>query len=111
MFKFFSTAMLATVLAASTHSALADDSGSESRTVDARAVRVNLDGIINLTVKQGAAATLTIYGDKRYLPRVSATQNGDTLRIDADLHGLHIGKTDLRAELTLPKDRKSTRLN
>jgi len=106
MNTFFKAAMLVAALATSANSALAEDSGSESRNVDARAVKVNLDGIINLTVKQGPAATLTIYGDKRYLPRVNVTQNGDTLRIDADLHGLHIGKTDLRAELTLPNLRE-----
>ncbi|WP_295995586.1 DUF2807 domain-containing protein [Rugamonas sp.] len=94
--------MLAAMLACGAHHALADDIGSESRNVDARAVRVNLDGIINLTVKQGAAPALTIYGDKRYFQRVTVTQDGDTLRIDAHLRGLHIGKPDLRAELTLP---------
>lgn len=106
MNRYLNAALLAAMLATSTNSALADDSGSESRSVDARAVKVDLDGIINLTVKQGATPALTIYGDKRYLQRVTVTQNGDTLRIDSNLRGLHISHTDLRAELTLPNLRE-----
>ena len=102
MNKIFSATLLAATLAFSAHHAAADDMVSESRPVDARAVKVNLDGIISLTVKQGPVATLTLYGEKRYLQKVTVTQIGDQLRIDSDVHGFHIGKTDLRAELTLP---------
>ena len=101
MKRILRAAFLATALCSGTHTALADEVVSEQRTVDARTVNINLDGVISLNVKQGPAA-LTIYGDPRYLPKVVVEQHGDSLHIGTDLHGIHLGKTDLRAELTLP---------
>ncbi len=82
--------------------ARADDSVSETRTVDSRTVKIKLDGVIDLKIRQGATASLIIYGEKRYVSKVTAVQSGDTLQIDTDTHGLHFGKHQLRAELTLP---------
>ena len=101
MKRILRAAFLATALCSGAHTALADEVVSEQRTVDARTVNINLDGVISLNVKQGPAA-LTIYGDPRYLPKVVVEQHGDSLHIGTDLHGIHLGKTDLRAELTLP---------
>lgn len=101
MKRIMRAAFLATALCSGAHTALADEAISEQRAVDARTVNVNLDGVISLNVKQGPAA-LTIYGDPRYLPKVVVEQHGDSLHIGTDLRGVHMGKMDLRAELTLP---------
>jgi hypothetical protein len=103
MQKFVNATMLAAALcAAGTTTAQAQDNASEARTVDARAVKVVLDGVIDLQLRQGANAALTISGDKRYLPKVVVTQRGDTLRIGTDLRGIQMNRPNLRAELTLP---------
>ena len=84
--------------------ALAADVVSESRGVDARAVNVDLDGVISLKIKQGAVASLTLYGEPDALKKVTVQQSGDTLRIGTvKTNTINIGgKKDLRAELTLP---------
>ena len=63
MKKLMKVAMLAAVLGSGAQAALAADVISENRTVDARAVKIELDGVISLKVKQGATAALTIYGE------------------------------------------------
>lgn len=97
-------AMLATVLSCGAHAALAADVVSENRNVDARAVNIELDGVISLKVKQGAVATLTIYGEPDALKKVVVEQNGETLRIGTSkVNSVSFGnKRELRAELTLP---------
>lgn len=104
MHKFVNATMLAAALCAAgaATTAQAEDNASETRTVDARAVKVVLDGVIDLQLRQGARAALTISGDKRYLPKVVVTQSGDTLRIGTDLKGIQMNRPNLRAELTLP---------
>jgi hypothetical protein len=99
-------ALLAAALAATSGAALADDVVSEKRTVDPRAVKINLDGVVSLKLKQGPSAALTLYGEKRYLDKINVTQNGDTLRIDSALRGVRLGRNELRAELTLPNLRE-----
>lgn len=101
MKRILRAAFLATALCSGAHTALADEVASEQRAVDARTVNINLDGVISLRVKQGPAA-LTIYGDPRYLPKVVVEQHGDSLHIGTELRGVRLGKTGLRAELTLP---------
>jgi Putative auto-transporter adhesin, head GIN domain len=101
MLKFVQATMMAVALC-SAATAHADEQASEARTVDARAVKVVLDGVIDLQLRQGASAALTISGDQRYLPKVVVTQSGDTLRIGTDLKGIHLRSPKLRAELTLP---------
>jgi len=100
MKKLFSTTMIAAAMFAG--AAHADDIASETRTIDGRAVRVVLDGVIDLKLKQGPAS-LVVSGDSRYLPKVTVTQSGDTLRIGTDLKGVSMHNPKLRAELTLPQ--------
>lgn len=102
MKKFLSMTMIATALFAG--AAKADDIVSETRTIDGHAVKVVLDGVIDLKLKQGPAS-LVVSGDKRYVQKITVTQSGDTLRIGTDLHG-HVNNPKLRAELSLPQVRE-----
>lgn len=103
-------AMLAVVLSSGAHAALAADVSSEARTVDARAVNIELDGVISLKVKQGATARLTIYGEPEALKKVVVDQSGDTLHIGTQkVKNINFGnQRELRAELTLPNLRALT---
>jgi hypothetical protein len=103
-------AMLATVLSCGASAAPAADVISESRSVDARAVNIELDGVISLKVRQGPTATLTIYGEADTLKKVVVDQSGDTLHIGtAKVSSINFGnKRELRAELTLPNLRALT---
>lgn len=81
----------------------AEEHGTETRAIDARVVRVKLDGIIDLKLRQGPVALLVISGDRRYLARTTTVQSGDTLNIDTESHNFRLGsKARLSAELTLP---------
>lgn len=104
MNKYLQAAMMATALCSGAVPALAGETVSEARKVDARVVNVNLEGVINLTLKQGPVAALTLHGDKRQVEQVTLVQKGDTLIIDTETHRgtLHFDQRDLRAELTLP---------
>lgn len=106
MNNFISATMMAVTLYATHGAAIAQDMASESRSIDARAVKVVLDGVIDLKLKQGPTASLVLSGDKRYLQKVTVAQDGDTLRIGTELRGVHIGSPKLRAELTLPNLRE-----
>jgi len=106
MNKFISATMMAVSLYAAHGLAVADDIISEIRTVDARAVKVVLDGIISLQLKQGNTPSLVVSGDKRYVPKITVVQTGDTLRIGTDLRGISVNNPRLRAELTLPNLRE-----
>jgi hypothetical protein len=105
MKKLMTTAMLAAALGSGAHAALAADVISENRTIDARAVKIDLDGVISLKVKQGATASLVIYGEPDALKKVVVEQSGETLHIGTEkINTIHFGnKRELRAELTLPK--------
>jgi hypothetical protein len=104
MKNYLKAAMLATVLSSGAHAALAADVTSESRSVDARAVNIELDGVISLKVKQGPVAALTIFGEADTLKKVVVEQSGETLHIGtAKMNTFNFGnKRELRAELTLP---------
>ncbi len=105
MNKFIGAALIAASLTVAPRPAAAQEV-SESRAIDARVVKIKLGGVINLNVKQGATASLTLHGDKQYVAKVTTTQNGDTLVIETDDKGWSFGrnkKHKLRAELTLPK--------
>lgn len=82
--------------------AMADEVVTESRVIDARVVKVRVDGQIDLKLKQGPIPTLTVHAEKRWLPKITTVQSGDSLRIDTDVSGFHVIKPQLRAELTLP---------
>jgi hypothetical protein len=85
----------------------APEPGTETRQVDARVVRVRLDGAVDLRIRQGGTPSLTLSGEPRWLARTTTVQHGDTLRIDSDVQGrMHLGT--LHAELTLPALREVT---
>ena len=85
-----------------------EESGTESRSVDARIVRVKLDGVIDLKIRQGAVAGLVILGEKRLLQKTTTEQHGDTLTIGTETRGVKFNTRNrgLRAELTLPQLRE-----
>jgi hypothetical protein len=84
-----------------------DERASETRPIDARVIRVKLDGVIDLKLKQGPVALLVITGDPRYLAKTTTIQSGDTLTIDTESHHYKIrNEGRLRAELTLPRLRE-----
>lgn len=107
MKKIFHATMMAAALFTMGAAAHADEIINEARTVDGRTVKVILDGVIDLKLKQGAPS-LVVSGDKRYLSKVVVTQSGDTIRIGTDnLKGIFIGSSPkLKAELSLPQLRE-----
>jgi hypothetical protein len=81
--------LLGTVVGVPATAAAADDTASETRPVDARVTRVRLDGIVDLRVRQGAAASLVF--------------SGDTLVIESADHHVSGGmRRGLHVELVLP---------
>lgn len=87
--------------------AAADDVVTESRPVDARAVRVKLDGVIDLKLRQGPVPHLVITGDKRWLEKTTVVQHGDTINIGTEMRGFKLHRhSSVRAELTLPNLRE-----
>lgn len=80
---------------------------SETRPVDAKVVRVQLDGAINLTIRQGTPPMLKLDGDPRSLAQTTTSQHGDTLSIDSDVHG-RARINAMHAELILPTLRAVT---
>jgi len=83
-----------------------ESKATETRTVDARVVRIKLDGAIDLKLRQGDTPSLTITADRRYLVNVSSTQTGDTLRLDSASNGSRVKGSLVRAELVLPSLRE-----
>ena len=82
---------------------------TETRQVDARVVRVKLDGVMNLRIRQGATPMLVLSGDPRLLGKTTTLQSGDTINIGTETRGMHINlgrNMGLRAELTLPNLRE-----
>ncbi|MGZ8290299.1 MAG: GIN domain-containing protein [Telluria sp.] len=80
---------------------------TETRPVDARAVRVKLDGVIDLKLKQGPVPHLVISGDRRWIEKTTVSQLGDTLNIGTEMRGFKLHRQrGLRAELTLPNLRE-----
>ncbi|MES2898654.1 MAG: DUF2807 domain-containing protein [Pseudomonadota bacterium] len=105
MNKNFGMALVAAALTVSAAGAFAGENTSEGRAVDARVVKVKLSGVINLHIKQGATPSLTLFGERELLNKVSVSQSGDTLTIDTEKrNSWNFGrdKNELRAELTLP---------
>jgi hypothetical protein len=102
MNKLLGTTVFISACAFGAHAAMAGDVARETRSVDAKVSKVHLDSIIQLTLRQGATPSLVVSGDARYVPRVTAVQQGDTLTIG--MQDTHVnGKIDgLRAELTVP---------
>lgn len=90
--------------------AAADDNVStvsESRAIDGRVIKVRLDGIINLKLRQGTQPSLIIRGEQRYVTRVTTTQSGNTLVIETEMHSnKSVNGRTLQAELVLPSLRE-----
>ena len=106
MHKLIGAAVMAATLAATSGAAIAQQT-SETRTIDARVLKVKLGGVIDLRIKQGPTAALVISGDQKYVSKVVTSQQGDTMHIDIEGERKHIhfgrnNKEQLRAELTLP---------
>ena len=78
----------------------------EMRTVDARVVRVKLDGVMEVRIRQGNVASLSITADKRYIADVSTAQSGDTLHIETEVRGFKLNPGSIRADLVLPNLRE-----
>ncbi|MBV7535446.1 DUF2807 domain-containing protein [Duganella sp. sic0402] len=106
MKKLFQFGLLFAAFCALFGRADAADDSSETRVIpiDARVVRVKIDGVIDLKLRQGDTPTLKIIGEKRYLDKLTASQSGDTLHLDTEGRGIKVGRT--RAELILPKLRE-----
>ncbi|TWI66505.1 putative autotransporter adhesin-like protein [Pseudoduganella lurida] len=98
----FSLALAATMFWLACGGAAAQTT-TETRDVDARIVRVKLDGMLDLKLTQGAVPALRIIGDGRHVGRVRAVQTGDTLELDSGGGG---SRASVRAELVLPQLRE-----
>lgn len=94
--------LLATACCALMSRAGAEEYSTESRPIDARVVRIKLDGVIDLKLRQGDTPSLVIKSDKRFTGKVNAVQTGDTLHLDTEGRGFKIGRNSVQAELTLP---------
>lgn len=79
---------------------------TESRPVDARTVRVKVEGLVSLKVRQGDVARLVITGDPRYVSKTVAVQKGDSINIDTEQKDGHWSNKSVSAELTLPQLRE-----
>jgi hypothetical protein len=105
----FATAALGTALGPAL--AAPAETATETRSVDARVVRVKLDGVIDLKLRQGAVPMLALTADKRVLAKTTTVQNGDTINIGTETRGFNVkmGRHNgVRAELTLPHLREVT---
>jgi hypothetical protein len=103
MNKLLGSAFLATALSLAVHSQVhADDNVRENRAVGAGISKVHLGGVIRLEVHQGPTPSLVVSGERRYVSKVTTAQRGDTLTIDMENNTHMEGKSNLRAELTVP---------
>lgn len=97
---------LAALLGAPIGMALAaPETSTETREIDARVVKVKLEGVGDLRIRQGATAALVLTGDARLLSRTTTSQRGDTLSIETEGRnsGFSFGRSSgLQAELVLP---------
>lgn len=104
----FGAAVAAFCALMSTAKAAPEESITETRSIDTRVVRVKIDGVIDLKLRQGSPAGLVIVGEKRLMSKTTTEQHGDTLTIGTETRGfkLHQRANGLRAELTLPQLRE-----
>lgn len=105
MNSIFGAAAMAAALSVATGAAAAGEMVRESRSVDARVLKVKLGGVISLRIQQGDTPSLVLYGEKDHVSKVTTRQNGDTLQIDTESWHTHFdrGSHALRADLTLPQ--------
>lgn len=100
MNKLLGAAFLATTLSLAAH-AHADDV-RENRSIDAKVSKIHLGGVIRLALHQGTTPSLVVSGERRYVARITTVQRGDTLTIDMENNTHMEGKSNLRADLTVP---------
>jgi hypothetical protein len=102
---FFKLGLALTALCTWAGGATAAEARSETRPVDARVVRVRLEGLVDIRIRQGAAAGLVLSGEPRVMANTSSAQRGDLLHIETESHG-NRRHGRLQAELTLPNLRQ-----
>ncbi len=85
----------------------AADEVTETRviTIDARVVRVKVDGVIDVKLRRGDTPSLKIIAEKRFIDKLTASQTGDTLHLESEGRGVKMGR-GTRAELVLPNLRE-----
>jgi hypothetical protein len=85
-----------------------DETATETRPVDARVVRVKVEGVVDLKLRQGPVASLIFSGDRELLSKLTTDQHGDTLTIGTENKRFKLNRKNggLRAELTLPELRE-----
>lgn len=85
-----------------------DRHAHETRPVDARVVRVKVEGVVDLKLRQGAVPSLVFIGERELLDKLTTDQHGDTLTIGTVNKRFKLNRKDsgLRAELTLPELRE-----
>lgn len=91
----------------------APDLASETRPIDPQVVRVKVDGLVDLVVRQGTPAALVVRGDPKWVRKTTTEQSGDTLVIDTEMRQVRLTDrlvmhdiSGLRVELTLPQLRE-----
>lgn len=104
MNKLLAYAAITTALSLNFHNAVAFDMASEARPINARVTKVRLGGVVELRVKQGTAPSLVVWAEREDLPRVTTTQQGDTLQIDLvrGTYNMRGGEHKMRVDLTVP---------
>ena len=85
----------------------APDTITETRPLDARVVRVKIDGVVDLRLRQGSPASLVLSGDPRWIARLTTLQSGDTVIIGTEMHEMRMQrKNGVRADIVLPNLRE-----
>jgi mannose-6-phosphate isomerase-like protein (cupin superfamily) len=74
---------------------------SETRTLDGNVEAIELSGPINLTLRQGAVASMVVTGEQRLLSKVETNQDGATLHIGIKGMLLH-HRQPLQVVMVLP---------
>lgn len=80
---------------------------TETRPLDARVVRIKIDGVVDLRVRQGNPASLVLSGDPRWITKMTTLQSGDTVVISTETHEVRMQRVNaVRADLVLPNLRE-----
>lgn len=80
---------------------------SETRTVGADVAVIEMDGPVDITVKQGSTPSMIVVGEENLIPLVKTEQHGDKLTIDLKDAFFRLHRP-LRVDLTLPSLRELT---
>ena len=77
----------------------------QSRALTADIVVVEMDGTVDVTLHQGPLPKIDVRAEQRMLPKITTSQDGNTLRIDT--RGLIIGTMQpMQVDVTLPALKK-----